>query len=108
MGDRLDAPSLPLAVAGVHPVKLGGEERRLVAAGAGADLHDGGAVVERIMGDEERLEPTLGVLYRFDETLLFGARLGGQLGVVRIHELARLRQVVLVLPEAARQLDYGR
>ena len=44
----LDAPAVPLAEARVHAVEVGGEQRGLVAAGAGADLDDRVAVVERI------------------------------------------------------------
>jgi hypothetical protein len=39
-----------LAVALVHPVEIGREERRLVSAGAGAELDDGVAVVQGITG----------------------------------------------------------
>jgi hypothetical protein len=44
---------VPLGEALIHPVEIRGEKGGLVAAGAGADLHDGIAVVVRIAGDEE-------------------------------------------------------
>src|SRR3546814_10651351 len=39
--DDLEAPALQLGVALVHAQEVGGKERRLVAAGAGAHLEDG-------------------------------------------------------------------
>ena len=59
VGERhdLDAPAVALAVARVHAVEVGGEERGLVAAGAGADLDDRVAVVERIARQEQRRDP---------------------------------------------------
>ena len=57
--DRLEAPARALDEARVHAVEIGGEERGLVAAGAGADLDDRVAVVERIAREERGLEPRL-------------------------------------------------
>jgi hypothetical protein len=37
---HFDAPSLAFGVLAVHPEQLAGKERRLVAAGAGADFED--------------------------------------------------------------------
>ena len=42
------AQPAPLGEPRVHAEQLGGEQRRLVAAGPGADLDDGVAVVERV------------------------------------------------------------
>ena len=56
---RLDRPAVPLGVAGVHPEQLGREQRRLLAAGAGADLDDDVPVVVRVarqQQDAQRLE----------------------------------------------------
>ena len=50
--EHLHLPSPPFRVAGVHPVQVGGEQRRLVAAGAGAHLDDHVAVVVRIARHE--------------------------------------------------------
>ena len=41
-----------LGVADVHPVELGGEQRGLLAAGAGPDLDDHVAVVVRVARQE--------------------------------------------------------
>ena len=48
--DDLDLPALALGVAGVHAEQLGGEQRRLVAAGAGADLEHDVALVVGVVG----------------------------------------------------------
>ena len=50
-----DFPSMRLAVAGIHAEEIAGEERGLLAAGAGADLHYGVAGLERV-GRQERAE----------------------------------------------------
>ena len=39
-GDHLHLPAPGVRIAAVHPVQVGGEQRRLAAAGAGTDLHD--------------------------------------------------------------------
>jgi hypothetical protein len=51
--DDLDAPAAALGVPDVHPEELLGEERRLVAAGSGADLQDDVLVVVGVLGKEE-------------------------------------------------------
>jgi hypothetical protein len=107
LGERehLDLPALTLNEAGVHAVQIGREQRRLVAAGAGADLDDGVALVERILRDECRLQLGLERLDGRLEASDFGARFGGQLGVVNGNELARLRELVLLLSKTGSQLD---
>ncbi len=50
--DDLHAPAPPLGVAAVHAEQLGGEQRRLVAAGAGADLEHHVAGVVRVPGHQ--------------------------------------------------------
>src|SRR5439155_18501097 len=47
---HLDLPALALRVLRVHAGQVGGEQRRLVAAGAGADLHEDVLVVVGIAG----------------------------------------------------------
>ena len=47
---------MPLGVARVHAEEIGGEERRLVAAGPGADLDDDVLVVVRVLRDEQGAE----------------------------------------------------
>ena len=52
--DDVDLPALPLGVAAVHAEHLGREERRLVAARAGADLEQHVLVVVRVLGHEQQ------------------------------------------------------
>src|SRR5207245_2945590 len=51
--ERLDLPAAPLRVAAVHAEQLRGEQRRLVAPGAGAYLEDDVLLVVRIPGKEQ-------------------------------------------------------
>ena len=54
--EHFDLPALRLGVAGVHAEHFGGEERGLVAAGAGADFQDDVFLVVRILGQQQNLE----------------------------------------------------
>ena len=74
-------------IALIHAEKIAGEQRRLVAAGAGADFEDGAFLVGRILRQQrdaqllfERLEPQLGLAQ-----LLFGEarHLGVGRGIVQ-------------------------
>jgi len=58
--DHLRLPAARLAVAGIHLVKVAGEEGRLFAPGAGADLEHGTARVGRILGEDKQLQPAFG------------------------------------------------
>ena len=53
LAEHLDAPALALGVARVHPEQVAGEDRGLVAAGAGADLEEDVALVARVRRDQE-------------------------------------------------------
>ena len=55
--DDFGFPALLGGVALVHAEQVAGKQRRLVAAGAGADFQDGVVIVHRILGDER--EPDL-------------------------------------------------
>ena len=103
--DRLAAPAGALDVARVHAIEVGGEQRGLVAAGAGADLDDRVAVVERIVREERGLQPRLEIGDGPLEPLDLVSGLGGHLGVVNENELARFGELVLGLLELGRQLD---
>src|SRR5215510_8879089 len=89
----------------IHAVEVRGEESGLVAARSGADFYDRVAIVERIAGNEERLEVLLELGDARLEVRLFGACLLGQLGVVNENELANLRELVFEFVESAGQLD---
>ncbi len=58
-GHHLQLPATPLGIAGIHPEQVGGEQRRLLAPGAGTDLEDHVAVVVRIARHEQRTEGRL-------------------------------------------------
>jgi len=53
---HLHLPALRLRVLRVHAREVGGEQRRLVAAGAGADLDEDVLVVVRVLGQDELLQ----------------------------------------------------
>src|SRR5688500_3863955 len=102
----LDLPPALLREARVHAKEIAGEDRGLVAAGARADLDDGGPVVERIGRHEHGLELALEVLELLLELLDLGARLRGHLRVVNGNELARLHELVRKLVDSVSELDY--
>ncbi len=93
-----------LGVARVHAIEIGGEERGFIAAGTGADLDDCGPIVQRIARQKQRRELRLDVRDAFGEPRLFRARFRGHLRVVYGNELARLRELALVLPKLVGQL----
>ena len=53
---HVDLPALPLGVLAVHPEQLAGEQGRLVAARAGADLEDDVLLIVGILRDEKDLQ----------------------------------------------------
>ena len=55
-GGDLIAPALRLDVFGVHAQQVAGEDGRLVAARATADLHDGVLRVLRVFGDQQQFD----------------------------------------------------
>src|SRR5436853_3558948 len=63
--DDLDLPAAQLGVAAVHAEEVGGEQRGLVAAGAGAHLNYGALLIGRVLGEEmqaqllEKLAPAV-------------------------------------------------
>src|SRR3546814_8712038 len=59
--DDLEAPALQLGEALVHAQEVSREERRLVAAGAGAHLEDGVARVGLVLGQQQDLQLVLEV-----------------------------------------------
>jgi len=91
----------------IHPEEIGCEQRGFIATSAGANLDDGVAVVERVAGDDERLELLLGRGDALLQPRLLSARLIRHLGVVNENELANLRELVFVLVESGGQLDDG-
>ena len=51
-GEQFRLPAMGRRIALIHPVEVAGEQRRLVAAGAGADFEDHVAIVHRVLGDQ--------------------------------------------------------
>ena len=88
--DRLDTPAAPLNVARVESHQIRGKERRLVAARSGADLDDTRTIVQRIAGDEQRLQRTLDLFELGFQP--FGLRTGhgGKLRIVPAGQFVRL------------------
>ncbi len=55
----LEPPAPQIRVALVHAEQVPGEERRLLAAGAGADLEDGALLVRRVPRQQQHPQPLL-------------------------------------------------
>src|SRR2546423_6422406 len=93
-GDHLDLPAPALAKPGVHAKQLGGEERRFVASRAGADLHNGVAVVQRVDRGEQLGEPLLEAGDLGAQPLQVGAGELRQLGITVLQHFACLAQLL--------------
>src|SRR5262249_19240838 len=61
--DDLSLPAMKLAIAAVHAEEVGGEQRGLVAARAGAHLQDDALLVGRILGEQVQSQLLLQFLY---------------------------------------------
>ena len=100
---HLDPPALALGELAVHAEQLGGEQRRFVAAGAGADLEHDVLLVVRVLRDEQDLEVGDQRVAARDERLQLLLRQLAHVRVAARRELLGLRDVardVLVLAEA--------
>ena len=101
----LHLQAVRLGVAVVHAVEIGGEKRRLVAAGAGADFHDGVAVLVFI----RRQERDLDLFLRAGDALLqrrdFRRGHLGQLGIGAPGQLLVFAQLHLRLAIAFPQVE---
>jgi hypothetical protein len=103
LAHQLGLPAAALAVAQVHAREVGGEQGRLVAAGAGADFEEGVARVVRVARQQRGLQLQV-------QPVDIGARLGDlllrHLGHVRLVEYGlRVGEVALTLFELAKLLD---
>src|SRR5438270_862386 len=97
--DELDLPAIALGEARVHPEQVAGEQRRFVAAGAGAYLEEDIALIVRILGQERTLQLLLQSLHGGGCSLRFV--LGVSLHLRIAEELACGREVALrLLPVA--------
>ena len=102
-GDQLDLPAAALGVARVHPQERAGEERRLVAAGAGAHLEEHVARVVRVLRQQRGLEFARERLHARARrrALVLGERLHRRIG----RHLVGRREVGLGVPPGAEPLD---
>src|SRR5205823_14569221 len=91
-GEHLYAPAVPFGVARVQAKELGGEEARLVPAGAGTDLEHGVALVVGVLGEEEVLERRVELGQARLERGQLAARHLAQLGVLLAQQRAVLRE----------------
>ena len=85
--ERLDLEAVGLGEARVHAVEVGGEKRGLVAAGAGAEFHDGVAVLIRVGREQRVLHGGLGLGDALFERGDFRRGHLGHLGVVAARQL---------------------
>ena len=95
---------MQLGVAAVHAEQVGGEQRRLVAAGAGAHLQDGAALVGGVLRQQLDLELLLELLAARLERLEIGARHGDHL-LVGGGVVDQRLEVGLLLVGGAQRLD---
>src|SRR6516162_11864219 len=75
-------PAAPRGIALIHAIEIAGEQRRLVAAGAGADFEDDALLVHRVLGGERKADVVLErVALGFEQWLLLARdRAHGGLG----------------------------
>jgi hypothetical protein len=100
--EQLDLPAPPLGEARVHAEEIGGEQGRLLAARAGADLEQDVLVVVGILGHEQHLHLLLEHLLLREEVLLLLVRHVAHLRVLlqlarvvgAAHDLAVLAQLL--------------
>ncbi len=90
--DQLDLPPHPIGIFLVHAEQVAGEQRRLVAAGAGADLEHRRALVGGVAREQRQRQRTLGGFERSGVAMELLGRHLAQLvvGIVR-HRLERHR-----------------
>jgi hypothetical protein len=66
LGEDLHAPAAPFGIARIHAEQVAGENRRLVATGAGADFEKHVAPVIRVLGQQHALQ----VAFQLDQFFL--------------------------------------
>ena len=100
--EHVELPALTFRVLAVHAEQLGGEQRRLVAARAGADLEHDVLLIVRILGDEQDLELGQEAVAARHERLELLVRQVAHVGVAAGGQFLRLRDFLghrLVFPE---------
>src|SRR6516164_2818841 len=53
---HLGLPAAPRRIALIHAIEIAGEQRRLVAPGAGADFEDDALLIHCVLGDERKAD----------------------------------------------------
>jgi hypothetical protein len=101
--NQLDAQPVALAIAGVHPVKIGRKKGRLVAASARPDLDNRVAVVERISRDQEFVQFRPGGLHLGWEPLEIDPGQCHKLGIGLLRHFPSLRKFVFQTPKPFRR-----
>ena len=92
---HLEAPALALGEPAVHAEQIAGEQRRLVAASAGADFEHDVLLVVRILRNEQQLElGVAGVAPRAQALQLFLRELA-QVGIAAACELLGLLDLIV-------------
>ncbi len=97
--DDLHAPATGFSVAAVHAEQVAGEDRRLVAAGAGAHFDKAGAFVVRIFRQQQHLQLLLQPLALGARLLQLFLRHIAHLGIVQ-HHLGGFDIFLRLLPRA--------
>ncbi len=111
LGEDLDSPALLLGIARIHAEQIAGKDRRLVAAGAGADLEEHVAPVVGVLGQQHALQVGF---KRLKLGLGFGNLLLGHLAHVGITVLEQRLSALEILLNLAQlpigddhRLDFG-
>ena len=103
--DHLGTPAQAFRVALVHAEEVGGEERRLVAAGPSADLDDHVLLVGGVLRQQRQLELLFQPLDLGRKALLLLAAQRALLLIAVAAQLARVLQRLLRLAEVAIERD---
>ena len=106
LAHQLELPALALGEARVHPEQIGGEQRRFLAAGAGANFEDDVLLVVRIARREQDAELLLELLALRDERLQLLLRERAHVGIAAGGELLRL--LLLFEERLVRAVDVDR
>ena len=102
---HLELPPLTLGVTAVHAIEIAGEERRLLATGAGADFDDDVLIVVGILWQQQDLELAHQLIAVGVEAgqLLFRER--AHLGICALGQLLGLRDFVQPRPLYSRNFS---
>ena len=80
--DDVERPALRLGIALIHAQKVAGEQRRFLAAGAGADFQHCGAGIGSVAGQQRQLQRVLDLRQGVAQARKFLGGEAGHLGIV--------------------------